>query len=377
MSKAAELAKMGEVLTNSQIGGRRNIIINGAMQIFQRTSSATAAGTSYNTADRFRADTGTDGAFTTEQSTDNPFGTGNSLKCQVTTADTSLSSAQFSRIIQRIEAQDLQQLSYGTSSAKTLTLSFWVKSNKTGIYSIVLRKPDNTAYHFTHEYTISSANTWEQKEIIIAPTAGSTSFITASAGAIDNDNGLGFELSFGLGQGSTYAIGTSNTWSSNTNTYASSNQVNWMDSTSNNFYLTQVQLEVGEQATPFEHRSFGEELALAQRYYAVVAHGASSQDGTSHPVSMGAMYNSSTLYSNLELPCDMRTTPTLEIVSATGYYTFYRNGGGDVVDDFALTKWGTRVLEFYNNSDISGTAGHAGFIRTSNSAAKFAVTAEL
>jgi len=119
------------------------------------------------------------------------------------------------------------------------------------------------------------------------------------------------------------------------------------------------------------------ELNIVERYYAVVAHGASSQDGTSHPVSMGAMYNSSTLYSNLELPCDMRTTPTLEIVSATGYYTFYRNGGSDVVDDFALTKWGTRVLEFYNNSDISGTAGHAGFIRTSNSAAKFAVTAEL
>jgi len=162
MTKAAELAKMGEVLTNSQISGRRNIVTNGAMQIFQRSTSATAAGSDYTTVDRFRGDTSTDGAFTTEKSTDNPFGTGNSLKCQVTTADTSLSSTQFSRIIQRIEAQDLQQLSYGTSSAKTLALSFWVKSNKTGIYSILLRKPDNTAYHFIHEYTINSANTWEQ-----------------------------------------------------------------------------------------------------------------------------------------------------------------------------------------------------------------------
>ena len=136
-------------------------------------------------------------------------------------------------------------------------------------------------------------------------------------------------------------------------------------------------MELGSVATSFEHRSFGEELALCQRYYTVVAHGAASQDGTSHPISMGSQYNTDTLYSNLELPCDMRTTPTLEIVSATNYYTFFRNGGGDTVDDFALTKWGTRVIEFYNNTDISGTAGHAGFIRTANSAAKFALTAEL
>ena len=250
----------------SEATGRRNLIINGAMQHFQRATAATAAGSGYNTVDRFRGDTSTDGAFTTEKSTDNPFGTGTSLKAQVTTADTSLAASQYARIIQRIEAQNLQHLLYGTSSAKTLTLSFWVKSNKTGIYSIVLVKSDSTAYHFTHEYTISSANTWEKKVITITPTAGSTSFITASAGAIANDNGIGFELSFGLGQGSNFAIGTSNTWSSNTSTFASTNQVNWMDNTSNNFYLTQVQLEVGN-LTDFEHRSFGEELELCQRYY--------------------------------------------------------------------------------------------------------------
>ena len=375
MTKAAELAKMGEVLTNSQIGGRRNIVINGAMQIFQRATSATAVGSGYTTVDRFRGDTSTDGAFTTEKSTDNPFGTGNSLKCQVTTADTSLSGTQFSRIIQRIEGQDLQQLSYGTSSAKTLALSFWVKSNKTGIYSILLRKPDNTAYHFIHEYTISSANTWEQKEIIITPTAGSTSFITASAGAIDNDNGLGLELSFGLGQGSTYAIGTSNTWSSDTNTYASSNQVNWMDSTSNNFYLTQVQLEVGSQATPFEHLSIGESLSLCQRYYRLIDDG----DSTSAFVNC-AVYTASKAYGTITLSPPMRALPSLEQVTGTNYYQILANGSGHNFDSFVLSSGNStnRTARFNNNENFSTvTAGHSGWFKTANTSAFVALDAEL
>jgi len=149
-------------------------------------------------------------------------------------------------------------------------------------------------------------------KIIITPTAGSTSFITASAGAIDNDNGLGFELSFGLGQGSTYAIGTSNTWSSDTNTYASSNQVNWMDSTSNNFYLTQVQLEVGSQATPFEHRSFGEELALCQRYCVQIVNTHSA--GTGHIILAGMSRGSTNKNFTLPLPVTMRdTTPSVTL----------------------------------------------------------------
>ena len=337
--------------------GRRNLIINGAFQIFQRATAATAATTSYNTADRFKADTSSDGAFTTEKSTDNPFGTGSSLKAQVTTADTSLASTQYARILQNIEAQNLQHLLYGTSSAKTLILSFWVKSSKTGIYSITLRKVDNTPYHFTHEYTISSANTWEKKIITITPTAGSTSFITSSAGAIANDNGLGLELSFALGQGSSYAIGTSNTWSSNTSTYASSNQVNWLDNTSNNFYLTQVQLEIGTTASEFEHRSFAEELTLCQRYFqAVVPKG----------VNIGYVapawnYSSSIMVAILDHKVEMRAAPTLETNDATNDFRFYRAGGGDDFDDLLLSApSSTKSTAVYNSTDISGTQGHAG-----------------
>jgi len=265
MSKAAELA----ALIGSQTAlSHRNLIINGAYQVYQRATSATAAASSYETADRWINFEATDGAYTTEQSTDHPLGSGYSHKAQVTTADTSIGAAQYSYIAQRIEAQNLQHLLYGTSSAKSLTLSFYVKSNKTGTYCITIYKTDSTAYLFTKEYTISSANTWEKKEITISPTAGSTSLITASAGAIANDNGLGIEVGFHLALGSNFTGGTSDSWSAGSNNhYGTTNQVNWMDSTSNNFYLTEVQLELGEQPTPFEHRSFGDELARCQRYY--------------------------------------------------------------------------------------------------------------
>ena len=155
-----------------------------------------------------------------------------------------------------IEAQDLQRLNYGTSDAETITLSFWVKSSKTGTYCFSLVKEDSTQYFYVKEYTISSANTWEKKKITITPTAGSTTLITNSAGAIADDNGAGLQLGWFLSAGTTYNGATNDAWSSNSNHFATSNQVNWMDSTSNDFYLTGVQLEVGDNATPFEHLPF-------------------------------------------------------------------------------------------------------------------------
>ena len=267
MSRAREFADLAGSADAGGLTGR-NLIINGAYQVYQRATSATAAASSYETADRWINFEATDGAYTTEQSTDHPLGSGYSHKAQVTTADTSIGAAQYSYIAQRIEAQNLQHLLYGTSSAKSLTLSFYVKSNKTGTYCITIYKTDSTAYLFTKEYTISSANTWEKKEITISPTAGSTSLITASAGAIANDNGLGIEVGFHLALGSNFTGGTSDSWSAGSNNhYGTTNQVNWMDSTSNNFYLTEVQLELGEKATPFEHRSFADELHRCKRYF--------------------------------------------------------------------------------------------------------------
>ena len=328
MSKAAELAAL---IGGQKALGDKNFIINGDMRIFQRATAATAA-SAYDTVDRFGFGESTDGAFTSEKSTDSPIGSGNSLKLQVTTADTSLSASQYAYFFQAIEGQNLQSLQYGTSSAKTLTLSFWVKSNKTGTYTINVYKQDSTAYNLPIEYTISSANTWEKKQIKITPTAGSTSFITSAGGAIADDNGIGFQVGFGLAWGSNFH-GTNNTWSSNTSHYSTANAVNWMDSTSNNFYLAQVQLEIGEVATAFEHEDIGTTLAKCQRYFTK-----SYNQGTAvaTATAVGAVYkvmDAAMNYGteNVVFPCSMRATPTVGIYSpvtgALGKFDSNTSGG--------------------------------------------------
>ena len=349
-----------------QVLSSRNFIINGDMQCWQRATAATAANNSYSTVDRWAFGEGTDGAYTSERSTDTPTGTGFSIKAQVTTADTSLAAGQYAYIWQSIEAQNLQSLLYGTASAKTLTLSFWVKSSKTGTYSIVIRKNDSTLYAFTHDYSISSANTWEKKTITITPTAGSTSFITASAGAIANDNGLGFEVIFALGQGSTYAIGTSNTWSSNSNTYASSNQVNWMDSTSNNFYLSQVQLEIGDAATPFEHENYGTTLAKCQRYFHRF------QSDTAYDAYAPAYWLVTTqVYSMYEFPVTMRSQPSIA-VSAVSDWKIHSNGGDGNLGSLIVNRATPNNMQtFSDQSSNTGTAGHAGAIRNYGSTSPY------
>jgi len=259
MTKAAELAKMGEVLTNSQIGGRRNIIINGAMQVAQRGTSSTSTG--YGSVDRIRVNTNNldQLAFTQSQSTTTPGqGFSNSFKFEVTTKEDALSGGEFANIQYRIEAQDLQSLAYGTSDAKKATLSFWVRSSLTGKYSVLFYQADDVRSN-TQSFTISSADTWEHKTITID---GDTT------GVIDNNNGLGININFQLAAGGDYAGTPHAGWGAyaETDDFAFSDQVNFIAQTGT-FYLTGLQFEIGEQATPFEHRSFGEELRLCQRYF--------------------------------------------------------------------------------------------------------------
>jgi len=251
-------------------GNFKNLIINGDMSQFQRaTATTTVTSGEYQTADRFKLYENTDGAYTAElenlsvadQAT---TGQRTALELNVTTADGTIGASQFAAIYHPIEAQFLQHILYGTSAAKDLTLSFWVKSNKTGTYCVAIDKNDNTAYRLPIEYTISSADTWEKKVIHISPTAGSTSLITASGAAIDNDNGTGMLVTFALAWGSNYQ-GTNNTWVTG-NAYSTSNQVNWMDSTDNNFYITGIQLEVGSGASDFEHLPNDIQLLRCQRY---------------------------------------------------------------------------------------------------------------
>jgi len=256
MSKAAELA----ALIGSQTAlSNRNLIINGAMQVAQRgtSTSITAAG-SYFSPDRFEVGiTATDQlAATLSQSTTAPDGFSNSLKFEVTTAETTLDADEIVTLRQKFEGQDLQRIAKGTSSAEQVTASFWVRSSNTGTYILELYDSDNTR-QVSKSYTINSANTWEYKTI---------TFPADTTGAFDNDNNLSLFFMFWLAAGSDYTSGTLNTsWASATTANRVVGQTNLIAST-NDFYITGVQLEVGT-ATPFEHRLFQDEITRCKRYY--------------------------------------------------------------------------------------------------------------
>ena len=249
MSKAAELA----ALIGSQTAlSNRNLIINGAMQVAQRGTSATGIGNSdggYHALDRwaFRETNTPSFEFTWSQSTDAPGGFGYSMKVDVTTAE--VTPVGYGYIQQRFEGQNLQQLKKGTSNAKNVTLSFWVKSSKTGTYIVEIRDSDNSR-HISKSYSVSSSNTWEHKTI---------TFDGDTSGVLDNDNAESLRLNFWLVADTTFTSGTlATSWASITNANRAVGQTNLMDSTSNEWYITGVQLELGEQATPFEHRSYAD-----------------------------------------------------------------------------------------------------------------------
>jgi hypothetical protein len=236
--------------------GHRNRIINGAMMIDQRNAGASVTLTSGGvfTVDRWQGFEDTDGAMTAQQDTSAPTGFVNSLKFTTTTADATLSAAQFSLIQQRIEGTNIYDLAWGTASAATVTLSFWVRSSLTGTFGGALRNSaSNRSYPFT--YTISVADTWEQKTITIAGDTSGTWLTTT---------GTGMNVAFGLGVGSTNS-GTAGAWTGST-LYSATGATSVIGTLNATFYITGVQLERGSTASSFEYRSFGTELALCQRY---------------------------------------------------------------------------------------------------------------
>jgi len=262
MTKAAELAKIGEVATNSQIGGRRNIVINGAMQVAQRATTVTGLGatadTGYQTVDRFRMTCGnTAGRFTQSQVADVHDGFAFALKLDCTTADTSIAAAESLILETRFEGQNLQQLKKGTSDAEKFTVSFYVKGNGNATYTCELRDQDNTR-NISQEFAVTS----DWNRIILT-------FNNETSNALDNDNASSMVLNIWLHAGANFTSGTHavNTWHTTNANRLSDSQSSFFSSTDNTFFLTGVQMEVGSQATPFEHRSFGEEQELCKRYF--------------------------------------------------------------------------------------------------------------
>ena len=316
MSKAAELAKMGEVLTNNQIGGRRNILINGAMQVAQRGTSFTSIGGTAGvySLDRMRYGfTMNSGRLTITQSTDTPNGFANSLKVDITTAESSLNAASGAALSQFLEGQDVQQFKKGTSDAERYTLSFHVKSNITGTYIVESFDNDNTR-QVSKSYTIDSANTWEKKTI---------TFPADTTGAFDDDNDKSLFVQWFLASGTNTAgsSATLNTsWASSTDANRAVGQANLFSSTDNEWYITGMQLEVGSSATPFEHRSPAEEQQLCFRY---------TRKFTSH--TFGRARDGDSFYAgNVVFQPPMRGTPTLK--SGADFSVSTGSGGSPTIN---------------------------------------------
>ena len=291
--------KIPPELVDDQVFGRRNLIINGDMRVAQRGTSATTLSTNPDTfsADRFRMEQGsvTANNGTIEVATDAPSGTGFTKSFKVTGGSSvSYNSTGFAAINYRGEGADFNQVLHGTSSAKTVTISFWVKSSVTGTYSLNHTKYDGSTERFNvSEYTISQANTWEYKKVNVA---GDTS-VSASDW---------IRLYWQLGGHSGHKTATAGTWINGDGTKrATSSQPDMITTNGATFFLTGVQFEIGDQATPFEHRSIGEELALCERYYQL--HGAAS--GTY--IWTGDITSGNYYYNMINMRCQMRAAPSV------------------------------------------------------------------
>ena len=336
-----ELPATSSTLATQNSLGVRNLIINGDMQIAQRGTSATGITSSnYYTVDRFKVATSLAGTWTMTQDTDVPTGQGfsSSSKLDCTTANASLSAGSNLIFFQSIESQNLQHLKFGTSSAESLTLSFWVKSNKTGTYTAELYLQDD-ARQISNAFTINTADTWEKKTITVD---GDT------VGIIDNDNGAGISLFIWLVSGSNWTSGTFNTsWASAvTANRVSSSNVNLADSTSNYINITGVQLEVGTEATPFEHRPYDMELARCQRYY---------EDNSNGVNTMWSGYctNGNTYYLGVHYKVTKRSSPTVTF-SHVGSSSFPTTGAVNNVNTFGFVQYrtanGTNTQGYFQSS---------------------------
>ena len=350
MSKAAELA----ALIGSQTAlSNRNLIINGAMQVSQRGTSKTATSAATYLLDRFEAYSGdyANYGYTVSQETDSPTGHSNSLKYNFDDADTS-PSAEHS-IYYHFEGQDLQHLEKGTSSAKSVTASFWVKSSLSGTYILELMDVDNSNRHINKAYTINTANTWEHKTITFA---GDTT------GTLDNDVNKSLSLTFWLAAASGNTSGTLQTsWGPLTQANRAVGQTNLGATADNAFLITGIQLEVGEQATPFEHEDYTTTLTKCRRYF--IRYYGDESDG--YPRWFNPAHaNDSYMGGNFSFPVQMRATPTV-----TGSVT-YQNADGLGTGD--VTREGMNLYVLSTSVTVI-----AGAYITNNSSDHITVDAEL
>lgn len=304
----------GALSFTDNLASGRNLVINGDMRVAQRATSVTGVANSanegYQSLDRFGLywANAAGGVCTASQSSDVPANEGfsNSFKVDVTTADTTVNTNHMVYMSTILEAQDIRNSGWNyTDPSSYLTLSFWAKSSKAGIYCINLRNYDAGSYNYVFEYTLA-ANTWTK---VTHKIPGHASLV------INNDIGHGIDVKWMFVAGTDRDNHTGNSWLNDGTAAATSNQVNFFDSTSNDFYLTGVQLEVGEVATPFERRSYADELRRCQRYRYQLDLGTNSHVG--HIVMSRFSAGQGPAYAGLQVPVEMRGTPNFTFTGTT------------------------------------------------------------
>ena len=338
----------------------RNLIINGAMEIDQRNGGSSITPTSDNTytLDRFKARLNVASKYSVQKVSEAPSGFNSSLKV-TSAAATTVSATHHYQICSAIEGYDSNKLDLGLSTAKQFTLSFWVKSSLTGTFGgAYSNNSGNRFYAWT--YTISSANTWEKKSITITG---------ATDGTWEKTNGAGLFIYWTLGAGTDLQT-SAGSWGT-TFKRGPSGATNIVETSGATWQITGVQLEVGDVATDFEHRLYGDELARCQRYYYVHVSGANK------PIGTGTMFNSAQVYVHIDFPQTMRTAPSLVQNTGTDYYEALCNGSNDTFNDFdAVWEAGLNNAIIVNYNDTSLTAGGSAMVKSDNASGKIAFNSE-
>lgn len=345
-------------------GGGKNVIVNGEMVISQRQTSSSNVGNQY-VLDRFavyKQNTGSTYTCSQNNVTD-LAGFSKSLKMDCTTADTSLAANEQVYIVTKLEGQECQRFAKGHGSdALPMTLSFYVKTNKTGVYTVSIFDRDNTR-KVNGSYTVANAN-WARYSI---------TFPADASGKLDNDNASSLELFFNLVAGADTNTGSLYTsWASSVDAGSATGQVNFADSTSNDWEITGIQLETGSAATPFEHRSINDHLSACHRYY---YHHAS---GTTSFMGGGDMYVNTQLNCNIKFPETMRATPSLVATSGSNYYLAY--GGAtstNMTNAWNAFAFNTQNATLYGTPTVNVTAGTGMRNLCNHASASVAFNAEL
>ncbi len=344
--------------SGQETGIGRNRIINGDMRIDQRNAGAAVTTPDVYTVDRWIQYQGGGGAITWQQSSTAPTGFDYSLSATVTTADTSLGTSDYYFLRQFIEGYNVSDLCFGTANAKTITISFWVRSSLTGTFGGSLQNSSASRYYpFT--YSISSANTWEQKTVTISGDTSGTWLKT---------NGAGLGVNFALGFGTSY-IGTANTWTSSAS-FTATGASNLISTNGATFYITGVQLEIGTSATPFERRMYGQELALCQRYLPAINAGTSGNSLT------GSGYATSTTNFRVIAPyfVSPRVAPTGITLSSASHYTAQIAATQGTPSAIAFNSVSSGTVAAIDCTVSGFTAGQAGMLYSSNSSAQILFT---